>query len=117
MDCATDGDDVECAELRSDILESALHEPHRDAGAVRCLTRGLDHARLGIDADDLPAIGRKADRQNARPGADVEQALTPVEAELKRDRSEERRPVGRSRAFVISDSGGEASHWGPGGVR
>ena len=82
VDRAADGDNVECAELRGNVLEPALDEPHRDAGALGRRARGLDHARLRIDADDLPAIGRKADRQNARPGADIEQALTPVQAQL-----------------------------------
>ena len=113
VDRAADGDDVEGAELFGDVLETALDELHRDAGALGRLTRGLDHARLRIDADDLPAVGRKADRQNARTGADVEQALTSIKAELLRDRSEERRPIRRPGAFIISDSGGEASHGDP----
>jgi hypothetical protein len=79
--------------------------PARSAAASR-----LDHARLRIDADDLPAIGREADRQNARPGADIEQALASIEAKLLSDRSEERRPIGQPGIFVISDSGGEPSH-------
>ena len=116
VDRATDGDDVERAELRGDVLEPALDEPHRGAGALGRRTRSLDHARFGIDADDLPAIGRKADCQNARPGADIEQALSPVEAKLLRDRLEEGRAVGRPGVFVIGDSGGEASHGGPCGV-
>ena len=86
------------------------------SGALGRRARGLDHARFGIDADDLPAVGRKANRQNARPGADIEQALTPVEAKLKRDGFEERRAIGRPGVFVIGDGGGEASHGDPGGV-
>ncbi len=84
MDRAADADNVECAELRGDVLEPALDEPHRDAGALGRRARSLDHARLWIDADDLPAIRRKADRQNARPGADIEQALTSVQGRALR---------------------------------
>ena len=73
-------------------------------------------ARLRIDADDLAAIGRKADRQNARPGADIEQALASIEAELLCDGGEERRAIGRPGALVIGDGGGEASHGDPCGV-
>ena len=117
VDRATDGDDVEGAELRSKILEPTLDEPHRDASALGCGPRGLDHARLGIDADDLAAIRRKANRQNAWPGADVEQALASIEAELFRDGGEKRRSIRRAGAFVIGDGGGEASHGNPSGVR
>ncbi len=113
MDRAADGDDVECAEARGDVLEPALDEPHRDAGALGRRASGLDHARLWIHADDLPAKVREANRQNARSGADIEQALTSVQAKLKRDPSEERRAIGRPGAFVIGDSGGEASHGDP----
>ncbi len=75
VDRAADTDNVECAELRGDVLEPALDEPHRDACALGRRARGLDHARLRIDAENLPAIRRKADRQDARPSADIEQAL------------------------------------------
>jgi hypothetical protein len=40
MDCAADGDDVEGAEFRGDILEPALDEPDRDAGALGPYARG-----------------------------------------------------------------------------
>src|SRR5580698_575286 len=113
VDRAADGDDVECAEARGDVLEPALDEPHRDAGALGRLASGLDHARLRIHADDLPAKAREADSQNARSGADIEQALTSVEAELKRYPSEERGTVGRPGGFVVGDGGGEASHGDP----
>ncbi len=110
MDRAADGHDIERAELRSDVLEPALDKSYRDAGAVRRRARRLDHARLRVDADDLPAIGPEADREDARPGADIEQALAAVEPELFGGGGEKRRSVRRSRALVIGDGGGEASH-------
>ena len=82
VDRAADRDNIECAELRGDVLEPALDERHRDAGALGRGAGRLDHPRLRIDADDLPAIGRKADRQNAGSGADIEQALASIQAEL-----------------------------------
>jgi hypothetical protein len=82
VDRAADTDNVECAELGGNVLEPAFDEPRRDARALGRRARGLDHPRLRIDADDLAAIGRKADRQNAQAGADIEQAVTPVQAKL-----------------------------------
>ena|SRR5579863_7997392 len=71
---------------------------------------GLDHRRLRVDADHFAAIRRKADREQAGPCADVEQALPAVEPEFARNRGEERRAVRRPGDFVIGDGGGEASH-------
>ena len=110
---AADTDNVECAELRGNVLEPALDEPHRDARALRRLARCLDHPRLRIDTDDLPAIGRKADRQDAGPSADIEKTLTPVQPHLERYGFEKRCAIRRPGAFVIGDSGGEASHGDP----
>ena len=116
VDRAADGDDVECAQARGDVLEPALDEPHRDADALGRRASGLDHARLRIHADDLPAKAHEAKGQNARSGADIEQALTSIQAQLKRNPSEERCAVRRPGAFVIGDGRGEASHDDPDGV-
>jgi hypothetical protein len=113
VNCAADTDNVECAELRGGILEPALDESHRDVRALRRLARCLDHPRLRIDTDHLVAIRRKADRQNARPGADIEKTLTPVQPHLERNGFEKRCAIGRPGAFIIGDGGGEASHGDP----
>ena len=115
MDRAADTDKVECAELGDGVLELRFDESRRDARAFRRRARRLDHPRLRIDADNLPAEGRKADRQDARPGADIEQALTPIQPKRSRYGLEEGRAIRRSGAFVIGDSGGEASHGDPDG--
>ena len=70
---------IERAELGGDVLEPALDKNYCGVSAVGRRARRLDHARLRVDADDLPAIRLEADRENARPGADIEQALAAVE--------------------------------------
>ena len=99
MQRAADRDHVERAEARRQILEAALDQPQRNAGALRRLSGGLDHRGLRVDADDFAAIGRESDREKPRPRADVEQALTSIEAERAGDLGEERRAVGRPGAF------------------
>src|ERR1700677_2180326 len=84
VDRAADTDNVEFAALSGNVLEPALDEPYRDARALGRRARSLDHARLRIDAENLAAIRRKADGQDAGTSADIEHALIPVQAKLKR---------------------------------
>jgi hypothetical protein len=113
MDRAPDGDNIEGAELRGRVLEPTLDEDYRRAGAVGRGPRRLHHRRLRIDADDLPAIGLKSDRQDARASPDIEQALAAVEAESFCSGGKERRPIGRPSVLLIGDGGSETSHSDP----
>ena len=115
VDRATDRDDVERPEAPAHVLETAFDEFRRHACACGRRAGGLDHCWLRIDADDLAAVGRNADRQNARPRADVEQTLAAVESELNRDLRKERGAIRRPGALVVGNCGGEASHGGPSG--
>jgi hypothetical protein len=45
-------------------------------------TRRIDPSPLWIDPDDVPAIGRETDRQNAWPSPDVEETPTSIKTEL-----------------------------------
>ena len=97
----------------ADLLEPTLDERDREALALGRGARRLDHAQLGIDTHDLPAIGRKADRQNAGPSADVEKTLASIETQRLDDTRKERRTIGRPSVFIIGDCRREAAHHNP----
>ena len=113
MDGPADRDDVERAEAPACVFETAFDQADGDAGALYACAGGLDHRGLRVDADDLAAEGRKADRQKSRPRADVEKARSGLEGEPPGDRGKERRAVRRPGGLVIVDGGGEASHGSP----
>ena len=63
VDRTADGDDVERAKARGHVLEASLDECRRCPRASGRGAGRLDHCGLRIDADDLAASGREADRE------------------------------------------------------
>jgi hypothetical protein len=80
-----------------------------DRGASR-LSR---HRRLWIDAQDAADIGRKADRQQAGPGSEVDQGFVAAKLQRVGRRRKELGGIRFAPCGVGSGSGFEAAHRNP----
>src|SRR5690242_4277236 len=100
MQRASDRHDVEAADVRSKRFGFAFDQ--RDMPpSTRCgLSRGLDHRRFGIDADDAADIGPEAECQEPWSGTEIDQAARSGEAKLLRDAAKEFARIRRPQMLV-----------------
>jgi hypothetical protein len=72
---AADSHDVEAADILGQILGAAFDEGHVSARSCGRCARGSEHLGLRVDAHDATGIGRKAEREQAGSGAEIDQRV------------------------------------------
>jgi hypothetical protein len=107
---AADGHDVEASDIFGQILGTTFDEDHVGAHPHGRCARGSEHLGLGIDTEDPAGKARKTEREQAGPGAEIDQRVLLGQRQPLRNGLEKFGRVRRPVLFVEFGRGCEASH-------
>ena len=107
--CPPDGHEMQAAKPGTEVVGAAEHEVNCLAGLCGISSGGSEHFRFGVDGDDLPGERMEIQRQEARPGAEVEHGPRSVQANQTSNPVGEEPRVRRSAGGVVVGDAAEAS--------